>query len=203
MFRVLVAVTAAASVVSMAIPAAATAAPAAGPAIFVSPSGSDSNPGTVDRPIRTVEHAQQLVRQLDTDMSTNVTVELANGTYQLTEPLQLDADDSGTNGYNVVWTAAPGARPVLSGGEQITGWRLADASKGIWSAPAPAGLQTRQLYVNGIRAQRAAGPLPVHADQDRHRLHREFGRDGELAQPERHRVRLHRRCTLLVAAHRR
>ncbi len=160
MFRALVAV--AVSTAAMAIPAVATAAPVAGSVIFVSPSGSDSNPGSVDRPIRTVTHAQELVRQLDTDMSADVRVVLANGTYRLSSPLQLDALDSGTNGYNVVWAAAPGARPVLSGGEQISGWSLADPTRGIWSAPAPAGLQTRQLYVNGVRAQRAAGPLPVH-----------------------------------------
>jgi hypothetical protein len=62
----------------------------------------------------------------------------------------------------VVWAALPGARPVLSGGDRITGWHLSDPTKGIWSAPAPAGLQTRQLYVDGVRADRASGPLPVH-----------------------------------------
>ena len=145
----------------IAVPAAASASPAAGPVIHVSPSGSDSNPGTPDRPVRTVAHAQELVRQLGTNMPADVTVELAGGTYRLSAPLQLDSRDSGTNGHDVVWTAAPGARPVLSGGEQITRWRLTDPGRNIWSAPAPAGLQTRQLYVNGVRAQRAAGPLPV------------------------------------------
>ena len=151
----------ASAVAGIAIPSAALAAPAPGPVIYVSPSGSDGNPGTHDRPIRTIAHAQELVRQHDTNMPADVTVELADGTYRLPAPLQLDSRDSGTNGHNVVWTAAPGARPVLSGGEQITGWQLTDPAAGIWSAPAPAGLQTRQLYVNGVRAQRAAGPLPV------------------------------------------
>lgn len=146
------------------IPAAvASAAPQApGPVIYVSPSGSDANPGTADSPVKTVARAQELVRQVDGDMAADVTVELADGTYQMSSPLQLDARDSGTNGHNVVWTAAPGARPVLSGGEQVTGWHLSDASRNIWAATVPAGLQTRQLYVNGVRGQRAAGPLPVH-----------------------------------------
>jgi hypothetical protein len=129
--------------------------------IYVSPSGSDGDPGTLTQPIRTIEHAQQLVRQLDSNMSGDITVELTNGTYRLSAPLTLDARDSGSNGHQVVWTAAPGARPVISGGTQITGWQLADASRNIWSAPAPAGLSTRQLYVDGVRAQRAAGALPV------------------------------------------
>jgi hypothetical protein len=142
--------------------AAAADAPPGPITIYVSPSGSDADPGTPTQPIRTLAHAQQLVRALDQDMSGDITVALESGTYRLSSPLTFDASDSGTNGHRVVWTAAPGAQPVISGGEQITGWRLADASKGIWAAPAPAGLQTRQLYVDGVRADRAAGPLPVH-----------------------------------------
>jgi hypothetical protein len=106
--------------------------------------------------------AQAKVRSLDQNMRRDIDVELYGGTYRLSAPLSLDARDSGTNGHTVQWTAAPGARPVLSGGTQLTGWTLSDRDKGIWSAPAPAGLQSRQLYVDGVRAQRAAGPLPVH-----------------------------------------
>jgi hypothetical protein len=106
--------------------------------------------------------AQAKVRTLDQHMQRDIKVELYDGAYRLTAPLQLDARDSGTNGHTVQWTAAPGAKPVFSGGTQLTGWKLSDPGKGIWSAPAPAGLQTRQLYVDGLRAQRAGGPLPVH-----------------------------------------
>jgi NPCBM-associated, NEW3 domain of alpha-galactosidase/Fibronectin type III domain/Right handed beta helix region len=130
--------------------------------IYVSPHGSDASSGTSPgRPIATLGHAQQLVRGLDSDMHANITVRLESGTYRLTQPLTLGAQDSGTNGYNVVWTAAPGARPVLSGADQITGWHLSDPAKDIWEANAPAGLQTRQFYVNGVRADVASGPLPV------------------------------------------
>jgi hypothetical protein len=94
-------------------------------------------------------------------MTTDITVELLPGVYRLSAPLTLDARDSGSNGHKVIWTALPGTRPVVSGGKQISGWQLADPSKNIWSAPAPPGLQTRQLYVNGVRAQRASGVLPT------------------------------------------
>ncbi|HEX4226878.1 MAG TPA: fibronectin type III domain-containing protein [Pseudonocardiaceae bacterium] len=108
-----------------------------------------------------VTNAQQQVRQLDQNMHRDIKVNLAGGTYRLAAPLQLTARDSGSNGFNVIWAAEPGATPVLSGGRQITGWHLTDPSRNVWSAPAPANLQTRQLYVNGVRAQRASGPLPV------------------------------------------
>jgi hypothetical protein len=147
---------------ALAAPAAASAPGTAGTTLYVSPSGSDASPGTSPaRPLRTIARARALVRAMDQDMTGNITVELMPGTYRLTEPLTLDARDSGSNGYDVSWTAAPGARPVLSGGERITGWHPSDPAKGIWAAPAPSGLATRQLYVNGVRAQRAAGPLPT------------------------------------------
>jgi len=108
-----------------------------------------------------ITEAQAKVRVLEPNMNRDIDVLLTNGTYRLSAPLTFDASDSGVNGHNVVWEAARGAHPVLSGGTRIRGWHLSDASKGIWAAPVPAGLQTRQLYVNGVRAQRAAGPLPV------------------------------------------
>ena len=134
----------------------------AGTVIFVSPRGNDADSGTSPRhPLRTVTAAQSLVRSLDPDMHGDITVELESGTYRLSAPLTLGASDSGSNGYNVIWTAAPGAHPVLSGGTRITGWHETDPAKDIWSAPVPAGLNTRQLYVDGLRAQPASGPAPV------------------------------------------
>jgi hypothetical protein len=143
--------------------AVATAAHAATMAtVFVAPSGDDANDGgAASRPVRTPGRAQQLVRGLTAHQTGDIRVEFATGTYRLTAPLQLDARDSGTGGFTVTWTAASGARPVLSGGVPVTGWTRVDAAKNLWSAPVPAGLNTRQLYVNGVRATRARGAAPV------------------------------------------
>jgi hypothetical protein len=128
--------------------------------VFVAPSGSDANSGTsASQPVRTLAHARDLVRGLNQAMTGDVVVSLADGTYALTQPLTLDARDSGTGGHRVIWTAASGARPVVSGGIPITGWTKGGGN--VWSAPVPAGLHTRQLYVNGVRANRASGPLPT------------------------------------------
>jgi hypothetical protein len=106
------------------------------------------------------------VRRL-THSPVNVTVNLAGGTYQLTAPLTFTAADSPTvPGTHITWRAAPGATTVVSGGQSVTGWILSDKTKNIWSAPAPAQLtDTRQLYVNGVRASRASGALPVAVTQ--------------------------------------
>jgi hypothetical protein len=128
--------------------------------VYVSPNGSDGNPGTAAAPVQTVQRAQALVRGLNTSMSADVTVVLADGFYRMSSPLTLTAADSGTNGHNVIWTADRGARPVLAGSAQITGWSKISSGSAIWVAQAPAGIQTRQLYVNGERAARANGALP-------------------------------------------
>jgi Fibronectin type III domain len=131
-------------------------------AIYVSTQGDDANPGTRALPVRTLAHARDLVRALLPTAGGDVTVYLAGGTYRLEAPLVLDARDSGRDGHDVVYTALPGAEPILSGGVRVTGWKLADPARNLWAAPAPAGLaDTRQLYVDGVRAFRTRGRLPV------------------------------------------
>src|SRR5579862_1098553 len=44
------------------------------PEIFVSPDGSDANPGTQAEPVRTPARAQELVRAINSDMRSNITV---------------------------------------------------------------------------------------------------------------------------------
>ena len=61
----------------------------------------------------------------------DVTVILADGTYRLEDPLRFGPADGGRNGHKVLWTAAEGAEPVLSGGLPVTGWKSYDAKRGI------------------------------------------------------------------------
>jgi len=132
----------------------------AGGDVYVSTLGSDHGPGTWWWPVRTLEKARDLVRARTRDQRADLTVHVASGVYRLSRPLVLDVRDSGGNGHRVTWEGA--ADTVISGGRQVTGWRPVHGKPGLWSAPAPRGLDnTRQLYVNGVRAQRARGPMPV------------------------------------------
>lgn len=96
-----------------------------------------------------------MARELNRKMSKDLVVELLGGLYQLSGPLQFTPADSGFNGYTVRYMAAPGSEPVLSGGQLIQNWVLHDPGKNIYQAAVPAGFDTRQIYVNGVRAQRA------------------------------------------------
>ncbi|MBV9442129.1 MAG: hypothetical protein JO217_05490, partial [Acidobacteriaceae bacterium] len=134
--------------------------------VYVSPNGSDSNPGTRARPVASLEHARDLARALNQNSSGDISVYLAGGTYRLTRPLALEPRDSGHNSHSVIWSAVEGETPVISGAVRITGWRLLDAARNLWAAAAPGTFRnTRQLYVNGIRAHRTSGRPPVTLTQ--------------------------------------
>jgi hypothetical protein len=107
--------------------------------------------------------------QIPTNVPT--TIILHNGTYQLTNPLQLTAEDSGTEAGPLIIEAAPGEHPVLSGGIPISGWSKSErrvrglpsiVRGNVWVADAPkingTVLNFRQLWVNGRRADWAREP---------------------------------------------
>jgi hypothetical protein len=141
------------------------AAPAAS-RIFAAPAGS----GTACSPGHpcAITEAQVAVRAARQHASGQVTVVLADGTYRLDAPLQFGAADSGASGAPVVWTAAPGAHPLLSGATRVQGW-AATGTPGVWAAPVPAGSASRQLYVDGREAPIAqATPASLHFTGDWH-----------------------------------
>jgi len=125
--------------------------------IYASPNGGASGGDSASDPV-SITAAQLLVRQDAPGMTGNIVVCLEPGTYRLSQPLTFTPADSGTNGYQVVWTSAGPDSAVISGAERITGWSRVGNSH-IWSAGAPPGLQTRQLYVNGMRATLASGAV--------------------------------------------
>jgi hypothetical protein len=140
---------------------AAAAAPPPGRTFVVAPNGT----GTLCTPRHpcALKTGQALVRQRTSAMRADLTVELLGGTYRLDTPFGLSSgmNDSGQNGHTVVYRAARGAQPVLSGARRVTGWQQVGTSA-TWKAYVGAGIKSRQLYVDGVRQTRArtAGGLP-------------------------------------------
>jgi hypothetical protein len=129
--------------------------PAQAVTFAVSPSGDDSDDGSVDHPFRTIERAQRAVREVNGDH--NVVVRLAHGTYRIDHPWVFRALDGGRNEHTVTWSeASPGAQPVISGGLAVSGWRLWNAERKIYVADVPRGLDARQLWVNDRLTARAS-----------------------------------------------
>lgn len=132
---------------------------ASGPQTFhVSPSGSDSSgDGSIGNPWQTVAKARDY---LDANIyqTGEITVYLRGGRYELTNTLAFGTANSGENGYYITYRAYPGETPTISGGKRVTGWAPVPGQP-CWVANVPtnAGFAGyfRQLYVNGVRAERA------------------------------------------------
>ena len=73
--------------------------------VHVAPTGDDANPGTSEKPVRTLEAARDAARRTGAK-----TVVLGDGIYRLERPLALDARDGG-----VAWRAARSGGAVISG----------------------------------------------------------------------------------------
>ncbi|HUT59930.1 MAG TPA: hypothetical protein VNA25_18965 [Phycisphaerae bacterium] len=83
----------------------------------VAPAGNDAHPGTADRPFATLARARDAVRELKKGgQQKNITVLIRGGTYRLKEPLVFGPEDSGTPQGRVIYAAAAGETPVLTGG---------------------------------------------------------------------------------------
>ena len=145
------------AILAMGLAAGLWAGAALGAEFHISPAGSDTNPGTKDKPFATLAKARDAVRAAKAAAREPVTVWLHAGTYYLPETLVLAAGDSGTKQAPVVYAAAPGEEAVLSGGSRPD-LKWEPHQGGIMKAKAPPGLATDQLFVNGQRQHLARYP---------------------------------------------
>jgi hypothetical protein len=120
---------------------ARAAAPADDPAYVVAPNGRDDAAGSEAAPFATIQRAVEAMRS-----STVKRTLLRGGLHSLRgQTVTLGPRDHGVQLLNF-----PGERPVLSGGWRVQPWTRSDASKGIWSAPLPEGLDgVGAVTVNG------------------------------------------------------
>ncbi len=129
--------------------------------VYVAPTGDDAGDGSRAKPMASLIGARDVVRRLRAAGRTGpVRVVVADGTYRVTEPLVLTPEDGGSAEAPIRYEAVPGAKPVLSGGRKITGFRPGE--DGLWVADVP-GVATgqwyfEQLWAGGRRAQRARQP---------------------------------------------
>ncbi|WP_437793707.1 right-handed parallel beta-helix repeat-containing protein [Sorangium sp. So ce693] len=119
-------------------------------AYYVSPSGSDDNPGTASAPFKTVAKARDVVRTVNAGMTGDIYVYLRAGTYSLTDAIAFAPSDSGTNGHRIYYQAYPGETPVLNGATKVTGWTPDTGN--IYKAKLDRTTKLRNLYVNDARA---------------------------------------------------
>ncbi|WP_426322022.1 OmpL47-type beta-barrel domain-containing protein [Microbacterium sp. E-13] len=133
-----------------AAPITAQSASAADTALYVAPNGDDSADGSIGAPFRTIEHARDVVRTMNSGMTGDITVFLRGGTYPVSDTVRFGAQDSGSNGHRVIYSAYANEVPVLDAGVPVTGWTPHDGN--IWVAPLERADKLRALYIDGSRA---------------------------------------------------
>lgn len=82
--------------------------------IHVSPKGNDSNPGTVSKPMQTLEAARRAARKAGGIGGKPSTIFIGEGTYVRETSFELDGRDC-----NTTYKAAPGATVRIMGGRDI------------------------------------------------------------------------------------
>ncbi|MBD8518067.1 right-handed parallel beta-helix repeat-containing protein [Plantibacter sp. CFBP 8804] len=135
----------------------APSASAASTTIYTSPTGT----GTACSAAApcSITDAQVAARSALASSSEDVTVLLGGGTYRVSAPLNFGASDGGSPGRHVVWQNQTSTTPVITGATPVSGWTKFDGANNIYVADTPIGLDTRQLYVDGVRAPRASIPI--------------------------------------------
>jgi len=116
--------------------AGAAAATAGRPVVLYASPGGAGAACTVSAPCG-LAAARSRVERLSGHMTADIDVDLLGGTYHVPGGLRLGPADSGRDGFTVVWQAAPGQRPVISGADRITGFSRYDRGLNIWRRRSP------------------------------------------------------------------
>ncbi len=127
---------------------------------FVSPQGDDNGDGSESAPFRTIERAQQAVREINGNMQGDIVVNVSSGVYHLKDTLKFTNEDSATNGFRITYRGHD--MPILSGGELVSGFVKSDIGENIWQAKVDAE-QVRELYVNEKKCYMASAERLVQA----------------------------------------
>lgn len=140
--------------------------------IYVSTRGNDQAAGTKEAPLQTLEQAIKQAREWRRlqrpEAAGGINILLEEGIYRQYKNLFIRPEDSGRPDSPTLICAAPNAKVVISGGIPVNSWkqgcednRIPPAlRKKIWMAEVPRMgnriLETRQMWVNGVKAQRAS-----------------------------------------------
>ncbi len=162
---------------------------------FVSPNGTDQNPGAEQAPWQTLTAARDRVRETIRSFAPgeadDITVHLAPGTHRLAETLVLGPDDGGDGTVAVTWQGSTDGETRISSGFPLDGWQrctadlpdLPAALQGkVWTVDLPEGMKVNALYGRQGSLPRARGeaikPHPVPVDEETLAL---YGPDGPYA----------------------
>lgn len=126
-------------------------------AIYVSPTGDDSNNGTQQAPVKNISHAMTLAN--DAEGADSVEIRLSEGVFRLSEPVIIDHNTVAAGTHLTISGAGMG-QTTVSGGTELPPFKVANDS--LWYIDlrgTPFAISDIQhLFVNGHRATLARTP---------------------------------------------
>jgi len=121
--------------------------------IYLTPTGTDTNPGTKEKPLASLAGARDFIRAFDTDDT--IHVKIVPGDYFMKSPLELSSQDD-----TPVIFEGMGENVTFYGGIPVTNWEK--VTHNLWRASTSelcgGNFLFEQFYVNGKRATRARTP---------------------------------------------
>lgn len=127
-------------------------------ALYVATNGSDAARGTLSAPFATLQRAQTEARKLKGQGP--VTVYVRRGIYEMTTPLALTAEDSGTVTRPVTYRGYGNEKPMLVGCRAVTDfrpWKDKIVQCDLKGTPLE-NVYFRQLFLDGKRMEMARYP---------------------------------------------
>lgn len=123
--------------------------------LYVAINGDNTSDGSRNSPVRTIQRAMELVRQIRVDSTEPITVYIHEGIYYIEKSLLFTREDSGREACPIVYKGI--GEVIISGATRIyPQWSY--YKDGIYVTSVPKGLSFDQLFVNGKKRIMARYP---------------------------------------------
>lgn len=123
--------------------------------LYVDALAASGGDGSYASPFNNVADAVTATGGYAQSTGNNIYVICMPGEYYISETLNFPSTKFNGNN-NITFTSYNrNDKARFTGGQKITGFELFDSTKNIYRAKTPSGITSRQLYVNGVRAEKA------------------------------------------------
>ena len=117
--------------------------------------GNDENDGSKNAPFKTLQAAKEAVKPLLANMQNHIFVYIKEGDYHIDNTVEFTTEDSGQNGYYVVYTSWGDEKPMFNMGKEFSGFSLHDANENIYKTYVGSNQLVGEVWINDVRGVRA------------------------------------------------
>lgn len=124
---------------------------------YLSPDGNDSNPGSMEKPFRTLERAKDEIRKINKNMTGDIIVCFASGDYLIKKTILFNKEDSGNNGFRIIYKGIhePGSARLI-GASPAVSWEIQEGK--IFRTKIVTDRFINFIYEEGLMAEPARFP---------------------------------------------